>query len=92
MNATAARHLLKGALVKTKSIVGKMSTFHGVKDLFGGIIVRSNQEPHERSKMEQLLKGILIAQDFILNKIFHIRIINRISASLDLQWCEGCVV
>ncbi|XP_032799576.2 nudix hydrolase 8 isoform X1 [Daphnia magna] len=61
MNATAARHLLKGALVKTKSIVGKMSTFHGVKDLFGGIIVRSNQEPHERSKMEQLLKESLQA-------------------------------
>lgn len=54
----AARHLLNSALAKTNSIVGKMSTFLGVKDLFGGIIVRSNQEPHERGKMEQLLKGI----------------------------------
>jgi len=57
MNATAARHLLSSALAKTKSIVVKMSTFQGAKDLFGGIIVRSSEEPQERNQMEQLLKG-----------------------------------
>ncbi|XP_046634041.1 nudix hydrolase 8-like [Daphnia pulicaria] len=59
MNATAARHLLSSALAKTKSIVVKMSTFQGAKDLFGGIIVRSSEEPQERNRMEQLLKESL---------------------------------
>ena len=57
MNATAARHLLSSVRAKAKSIV-KMSTFRGTKDLFGGIIVRSSEEPQERNQMEQLLKGI----------------------------------
>ena len=36
----------------------EMSTFQGVKDNFGGVVVRSSREPHERAAMETILKGI----------------------------------
>lgn len=55
---TVARHFLNSAQSKVRSIsTGKMASFKGDVDNFGGVIVRSKEEPHERNTMELLLKG-----------------------------------
>ena len=50
-----ARRLFDSSRVKV--FARKMSTFSGVEDSFGGIVVKSSNEPHERNQMELLLKG-----------------------------------
>lgn len=39
-------------------VTGDKLTFQGVKDAYNGVIVKSSQEPHDRSTMQNLLKGI----------------------------------
>ena len=67
MNATAARHLLSSVRAKAKSIV-KMSTFRGTKDLFGGIIVRSSEEPQKRY---QFLFIVLTIHIYLFYVLYH---------------------
>lgn len=56
---TVARHFLNSFRYRiiSTTFAREMASFVGDKDNFGGVIVRSKEEPHERNTMEQLLKG-----------------------------------
>lgn len=46
------------AKAMANQVTGDKLTFQGVKDAYNGVIVKSSQEPHDRSTMQNLLKGI----------------------------------
>ena len=53
-----ARRLFDSARVKV--FARKMSTFSGVEDSFGGIVVKSSNEPHEKESNGTFIERCLL--------------------------------